>query len=161
MARDRRCGGCGHEELAPSSGTVSVELARCGVVATASVPARTCPRCGRVHVAPAALARAQLAVGCALADHGVQTGDAFRQLRKALALRAAELARLLGVTPETISHWETGRATPARGAFVALAAMAEEAIRGRSTTRDRLAALADARPWPRTLAVEVSSRARR
>lgn len=133
-------------------------LPRCGVVASARVPGRRCGTCGRVVVEPGVLARAHLAVGCALADHGIQTGEAFRHLRKALGLRATAVATLLGVTPETISHWETGRATPARGALAALAAMAHEAIEGRTSTRDRLAALAGERPRPQAIEVRVPDR---
>lgn len=158
MPDDRdRCEACPDGRLEPSGEErVTIALARCGVVASARVPGRRCGGCGRVLVEETVLAHAHLAVGCALADHGIQTGDVLRQMRKALGLRAVELARLLGVTPETVSHWETGRATPARGAFAAVAAMAEEAIDGRSSTRDRLAAFADERPRPRVLDVSIT-----
>ncbi len=146
MAIRRRCE-CGGE-LRDSEETIEVALPRCGVVVSTAAPARRCAGCGAVAVEGQAAARARLAIGCALADHGVQTGEALRHLRKALGLRAADLARLLGVTPETISHWETGKLTPARAAFVAVAAMADDALDGASRTRARLAALADGRRWP-------------
>ncbi len=72
-------------------------------------------------------------------------------MRKILGLRAADLALLLDVTPETISHWETGKARIGRAAFVALGAMVQDATEGRSTTRDRLAALDDDHPRPKVL----------
>jgi len=154
-----RCDACPDGALdPPTEERVPVALTRCGVVAWARVPGRRCTRCGHVLVAPGVLARAHLSVACALADHGIQTGDVFRQMRKALGLRAADVATLLGVTPETISHWETGRATPARGAFAALAAMVHEAIEGRTSTRDRLAALAGAQPRPQAIEVRVPDR---
>lgn len=147
----RRCDGCGCGELRDASEPLSVRLPRCGVVVSITAPARRCAGCGAIEVDGAVRARVQLAVGCELADLGVHTGDALRHMRKALGLSAAELARLLGLTPETISHWETGKALPARAAFVAVAAMVEEALDGRTKTRDRLALLADGRPYPRAL----------
>jgi DNA-binding XRE family transcriptional regulator len=147
-----RCPGCGHQ-LHDGSEKLTVKLPRSGVVASVVAPARRCAGCGAVRVEEEALWRAHLAVGCALADRGVQTGDALRHMRSALGLRAADLARLLGVTPETISHWETGRMPPARSAFVAVAAMVDDVRAGRTTTRDRLAILAEGRPYPRTLSV--------
>jgi DNA-binding transcriptional regulator YiaG len=96
-----------------------------------------------------------LAVACALADAGVHTGEALRCMRKALGLRGCDLARLLDVTPETISHWETGKARPNRAAFAALGAMIADAMAGRTTTRDRLATLARASEYPRALFVDL------
>ena len=156
-----RCIACGREGLQDATSQVSVVLPRCGVTATVAVRARSCASCGHVHVQDGVVARAQLAAGRALADAGVHTGEAFRHLRKAVGLRAADLARLLDVTPETISHWETGRAAPARTAFVALAAIVHEAMDGHTATRDRLSAMAEGRPFPRTLEVELEAQRRR
>ncbi len=57
------------------------------------------------------------------------------------------------MTPETISHWETGRLPPGRAAFVAVGAMIDDVLAGRTTTRDRLVVLAEGKPYPRVLAV--------
>ena len=67
----------------------------------------------------------------------------------------SELARLLDVTPETVSHWETGKAPPNRAAFIAVCAMIEDALDGRTTTRDRLGVLAERSGYPRALAVKL------
>ncbi len=155
MVGRRCCASCGGE-LRDVVETLSFTLARCGVVASIDAPARRCHGCGDLQVEDDVAAGARLAIGCALADRGVHTGDALRHLREALALRAADLARLLGVTPETISHWETGKVSPARAAFVAVAAMAEDAMAGRTTTRDRLEVLANGRPYPRTVTIAAS-----
>jgi putative zinc finger/helix-turn-helix YgiT family protein len=157
---DGQCGACGHGEVRDVTETVSVALPRSGVVAFMATEGRRCAGCGGVSVDAASLARVHLAIGRDLADLGVHTGDALRFMRRALGLRACDLARLLGVTPETISHWETGKAPASRGAFVAVAAMVEEALDGRTTTRDRLAVLADGRPYPRVLEVELRARSR-
>jgi putative zinc finger/helix-turn-helix YgiT family protein len=147
--------------LERGSGIVAVRLPLCGVEATVAAPVARCAACGEGHLEGEVLARAHLAIGCGLADGGVGSGDALRHLRKALGLRAADLARLLGVTPETISHWETGKLAPSRAAFVAVAAMADEAAAGRTATHDRLALLAEGRPHPRALALPPLAAARR
>jgi putative zinc finger/helix-turn-helix YgiT family protein len=149
------CSACGCLTVEGATATVSVELLEPAVSVTVSVPARRCPRCETVLVDEAVRTRSHLAASSELADLGVHTGDSLRHMRKALGLRAADLARLLDVRPETISHWETGKAPPNRAAFAALAAMVEDALDGRTTTRDRLARLADERPFPRNVAVKL------
>jgi helix-turn-helix protein len=156
MTRRRRCDGCGGE-LREATEALAVTLPRSGVVATVTAPAARCGGCGAIRFDAAVLVRAQLSIGCELANAGVRTGDALRLMRKALELRACDLARLLEVTPETVSHWETGKALLPRAAFVAVAAMVEEALEGRTATHDRLARLAEGRAHPR--AVEVQLRA--
>ncbi len=99
--------------------------------------------------------RFQLAACCELANAGVHTGEAIRLMRKALRLRAVDLARLLDLTPETISHWETGRARPNRAAFITLCALIQDAIDGRTTTRDRLTVLSKGRAYPRALSLNL------
>ena len=141
----RRCERCGSAELREATETVSVELAGGHFKASAPVPARRCARCDGVELDGAAMERFRLHVGCQLADGGVHTGEALRYMRKALGLRACDLARLLDVTPETISHWETGKAKPSCAALVVTAAMIQDCMEGRTTTRDRLDALAAAR----------------
>jgi transcriptional regulator with XRE-family HTH domain len=54
---------------------------------------------------------------------GLRTGESFRFMRKAVGLRANELSEYLGVAPETISRWETGKWDPDKAAFAALAAL--------------------------------------
>ncbi len=134
--------------------TLSVALARSAVTASVIVSARRCSACDELHVDGAVVRRFHLAVGCELANLGVRTGEALRHMRKALGLRAAELAALLDVTPETISHWETGKVLPNRAAFVAVAALVQDALDGRSTTRERLSVVPDGR-GRRALAIKL------
>lgn len=151
----RRCRHCGDGELQERTETLSLELPRSEVTASAAVPALRCPSCGEVLIDRALERRFSLAVCRELADAGVASGEALRHMRKALGLRAAELARLLDVRPETISHWETGKAPPNRAAFVAVCAMIQDALDGRTTTRDRLAVLAGGTSPPRGLVVKL------
>ncbi|BDG06305.1 type II TA system antitoxin MqsA family protein [Anaeromyxobacter oryzae] len=150
-----RCPRCGTGDLDHTTETLNFQLPGSAVIASAAVPARRCGRCDGVHVDEATAARFRLAACCALADAGVRGGEALRAMRKALRLRASDLARLLDVTPETMSHWETGKVPPNRAAFVAVCAMVQDAVDGRTTTRDRLAVLADGRVPPGVVRVDL------
>jgi transcriptional regulator with XRE-family HTH domain len=45
-------------------------------------------------------------------------------MRKALGLRAADLAEMLDVTPETLSRWETGKLPMGRTSWLTLSSLA-------------------------------------
>ena len=47
----------------------------------------------------------------------------FANLRKKLGLSAAEMGQLIGVSPQSIYHWETGKARPRSGQLAAIAAV--------------------------------------
>jgi putative zinc finger/helix-turn-helix YgiT family protein len=151
----RRCHRCGSGDLRESTETLAIVLPRSGTTASAVVAARRCDGCRSAEVDGSVMARFELAACRELANAGVHTGEAIRLMRKALHLRAADLARLLDLTPETISHWETGKCRPNRAAFVTLAALIQDAIDGRTTTRDRLAVLCEGGAYPRALLVDL------
>lgn len=150
-----RCARCGCDDLEDASEKVSISFERSGVTATVTAPAHRCARCAEVAVDGATIDRCRLAACRALAATGVHDGEVLRCMRKALALRATDLARLLDVTPETVSHWETGKVAANRAVFATLGAMIEDALEGRTDTRDRLAALAGGGPYPRSVAVKL------
>lgn len=147
----RGCASCGNHEFRKINETLSAGFPVSGVTASVAVAGNQCTKCRETHVPPSVVQEFELAVACELADRGVRTGEAVRHMRKVLGLRAADLARLLDLTPETISHWETGKAPIGRAAFVVLGALVQDALEGRSSTRDRLAALDDGRPRPKVL----------
>lgn len=147
----RGCARCGNREFRKITETLSAGFPVSGVTATVAVAGTQCTKCRHTHVPPSIVQEFELAVACELADGGVRTGEAVRHMRKVLGLRAADLARLLDLTPETISHWETGKARIGRAAFVVLGAMVQDALEGTSSTRDRLSALEDDRPRPKVL----------
>lgn len=51
----------------------------------------------------------------------------FRAMRRAAGITARGLADLLGVAPETVSHWERGRLPVPRMAFALLRMLALDA----------------------------------
>jgi putative zinc finger/helix-turn-helix YgiT family protein len=104
----------------------------------------TCPACGYATMAASELERFELNAAAALASHGVCTGEAFRFIRKALGMRAADVAEVLGTTPETVSRWETGQREVDRHVFALLGELAVAAAEGRESPAERFKALASA-----------------
>lgn len=49
--------------------------------------------------------------------------DGFAALRKKLGLSAAEMAKLLGVSAQSVYHWETGKSKPRASQLHAIAAV--------------------------------------
>ena len=69
-------------------------------------------------------------------------------MRKALGLKAQELATLLGTTKETVSRWENGKHSVDRPTFAVLATLVIDASKDRrSTLRKRLERM-DTEPKP-------------
>jgi putative zinc finger/helix-turn-helix YgiT family protein len=123
----------------------------------ANVPGYRCDACGEVQFEGADLARFELEVAKALAESGVASGDAFRWMRKALELRAIDVAELFSVTPETISRWETGRVAPDRAALALLGLMVMDHARGSTATADSLRARARAKPLAKRVEIKLAS----
>lgn len=112
-----------------------------GHVFKTEMPAERCTKCGETYFAGPDLERFDLLVARALASQGVTTGAAFKFMRKALMMRASELADLLGIRPETISRWETEKGPVDLCAFATLGGMVIDRLAGNNNTVDRLLAL--------------------
>lgn len=140
--------------LEPHTSTSNLEYS--GVAFTTNQPARRCPVCGLVALTEEGPTRKSLLVGLALADLGRPSPEAFRLLRLALDLSGAELGQLLGVTPETISHWENGRTLLPRPAWVTLASLAAEALARPATPAAWLRAAADPPRAPKRVTIDAT-----
>ncbi len=143
-----RCFHCHNAELRQVEEEVQLEVDLKGGAqpfSVSGVPATRCSSCGESFMAAADLQRAELQVGAELADRGIREGAAFRFMRKALGLRAVDLAGLLDVTAETVSHWENDHTAADSGAWAALAAMISDRLAGKTTTIDRLRATKEPR----------------
>ena len=97
-----------------------------------------CPSCGESYQDGPDLGAFEEAAAKWLAEHGVRTPQELKFMRKAAGIRAADLASWLDVTPETISHWETGKHAPDVVTRSAIASIVLDTLRGESFTRDRL-----------------------
>jgi putative zinc finger/helix-turn-helix YgiT family protein len=73
-----------------------------------------------------------------LAKEGILSGEAFRFMRKTTGIRAKELARLLDLTPETLSRWEKGHRLPDKKAMMVMGALVLDSLKGEETTMKRL-----------------------
>lgn len=132
----KRCHKCRGSRLQATELEHEVEVAGCRFKAT--MPATRCAECGETVVSGADLEAFELAVAADLAQRGPTSGDAFRFMRKALGLKAVEVAELLDVTKETVSRWENDKFQPERRALALLGSMVLDRHEGRSTTMDRL-----------------------
>jgi DNA-binding transcriptional regulator YiaG len=113
------------------------------------VPVLRCEKCGETYFQGNDLLEVEIEAAGVIAREGPSNGETFRFMRKALGLRAVDLAELLGVAPETLSRWENGQRPVDRAAWVALGAMAQERLEGRTTMLERLKALIKPSPLPK------------
>lgn len=134
-----KCIACGDDGLQAASHPESLEVA--GHTFTGAIDARSCARCGEVYLDGPAVEQFELRVAACLAEAGIDSGEAFGFMRRALGMRAVELADLLDVAPETISRWERGQRGVDRGALAVLGGLVTDAVEGRTATADRLRAL--------------------
>jgi DNA-binding transcriptional regulator YiaG len=128
-----------------------------GHLFVAFLPAEACTSCGKVYFESNVLERFELHVAGKLADAGVSTGPAFRFMRKALGMRATDLAALLDVSAETISRWETEKRGVDRGALALVGALVRDTLEGRTSTLQQLRALREPHPLAKTIQLDLSS----
>jgi putative zinc finger/helix-turn-helix YgiT family protein len=137
-----RCASCGKGKLKASTGRLTRTIA--GHRLAGDVACTICGACGERFYATAALVKFEATAAAALAEAGASSGEALRFMRNAVGLKAAELAELLNLTPESISHVETGKREADRRTVALVIAMAVENRAGVTTTIDRLRALGKA-----------------
>lgn len=73
-----------------------------------------------------ATARAPAAASAPAHEDGVKLrfrAGGFAALRQKLGLTAAQMAQLLGVSPQSVYHWETGKSRPRASQLSAIAAV--------------------------------------
>jgi transcriptional regulator with XRE-family HTH domain len=76
-------------------------------------------------------------------------------MRKSIGMRAADLAELLDVTPETVSRWETGKLDVTRAAWSTLADVVVEHAERASRMLDRLRTLREPKKLAKALRLEL------
>ncbi len=136
---ERRCPTCGKDTL--HEGTSSIERVVASRRYAGDAQALVCASCDEALVSGRDLAAFERAVAGHLAEHGPASGEAFRFMRKALAMRAIDLAPLLGVSPETISRWETGERPVDRSGWIVLGRLVLDELAGTDVTRRQIASL--------------------
>lgn len=133
-----RCPLCKEAELERREVPHAVDVD--GIEFRGTVEGDGCSACDEALVAHEELRRFDLLVADALARQAERKPERVRFMRRALGLKGVELARLLDVTPETVSRWEHGAADREMDtrSFALLGAMVADALSGREDTRKRL-----------------------
>lgn len=114
-------------------------------------PAAACRRCHAVFIPAAGLERIDLAVACDLALRAPPAGEAFRFIRRALGLKAMDLAALLRVTAETVSRWENDQRMVDANAWISIGSLALERAALPPETLRRLGGLQKPKKLPKTV----------
>jgi len=143
----KRCYKCKAETLKEIKVQETLEVG--GRTFKGEVPALECASCGEVVFPLPGLEAFELNAAGELAREGPSNGETFRFMRKAIGMRAVDLAELLDVAPETLSRWENGQRAVDRAAWVALSALVADHLEGRTSTLDRLKALLKPEPLPK------------
>ncbi len=141
----KRCERCRGADLRDVEETVVVRVpaAAGGLeILVSGVSAAKCAACGVSYLSGPDLERADLVAAAEAMRRGVREGPALRFARKALGLRATELADLLDVSAETVSRWENGHRLAERSVWNTLAGLVGDALEGSTATCDRLRAFA-------------------
>jgi putative zinc finger/helix-turn-helix YgiT family protein len=138
-----KCVQCGSTTLRAAKSLERMTVS--GVEFTAELPATKCTKCGEVYFTGNAIGAMELAIAAELSKLGQRTPEAFKFMRKALGLRAVDLAELLEVTSDTVSRWERGAVSIDQAAFAVLGALVSERRQGSTEMLDRLKAVRDAK----------------
>ena len=126
-----------------------------GRVLSVDVPIKVDPESGEPVLEPGVLGKADRAIAALLAQEGPVDGESFCFMRRSIGAQAKDLAALLGVSPETVSRWETGARDVDRFAWIVLGDLVLEAAGKSIETRARLERLASGAKPPRERHVEL------
>ena len=102
------------------------------------VCATRCEACGEVYKDGPDLGRAEVLAALEAVRAGLRDGPTLNWARRALGLRAVDLAELLDVAPETVSRWENGHRSADRSVWNTLADLLANAVEGNTATLDLL-----------------------
>lgn len=133
------CVNCGNNRFKQTSAIVSRHVA--GHEFQSVLPARECGSCGMKYYASDDLARFELATAITIANAALQVPDALKFMRKVTGLQAKQFANLLGVRPETVSRWESGKTPVDRATYAVLQQFLLDRLAGSSATEKGLRVL--------------------
>jgi YgiT-type zinc finger domain-containing protein len=102
------------------------------------VRATRCEACGEVYTDGPDLGRAEVLAAFEAVRAGLRDGPTLNWARRALGLRASDLADLLDVAPETVSRWENGHRRAGRSVWNTVADLLADAAEGRTATVELL-----------------------
>lgn len=155
MAMPGECARCGGASLAAAVVSEAMEVD--GRTFVAELPAVRCEGCGETYLDLGTLGTFEKLVAAKLVELGARSGAALRFMRKAIGMRAVDLADLLDVAPETLSRWENDQREVDRGALMTVGSLVLDAVRGSSATLDRLKALRAPAPPSERVIIRLGS----
>ena len=139
-----KCFNCGKPTF--KRGDVPIVITVAEVELTGEVPGGQCSSCGASTMNGEAAARFELQAAAELVQRGLCSGETFRFMRKALGMKATELAEVMNVAPETISRWENAQREVDWPEFLVLGCLVDDKLAGRTTVLSRARALAEPQP---------------
>ena len=148
----QKCVSCGENSMRKGEITLTREVGE--HVFSATVTGLICGACGETIADVEAGERFDLAVAEILSE-ALPTADSFRFLRRVIGLRARDLARMLGITGDTISRWENGKHAIDRAAFFVLGKVVREKQSGSTAMLDLLVRGEMPRALPRVVNVHL------
>jgi hypothetical protein len=141
----KTCVQCGSKDFERMTQELRQEIAGHSYIMNA-VDVPKCAQCGETYLPGCLLGSFELLIAWHLVSHGVFSGDVLRFTRKALGLRAVDLASLLGVTAEHFSKWENDQLPLQVQPMALVAEMVNDRLHNRTTTTDLLKAIKEPRP---------------
>jgi putative zinc finger/helix-turn-helix YgiT family protein len=108
------CGNCLKEEVYPATMPYVIDVKHDGHLYHLEVPELKIPKCRACGELVFSNSVDDQILQALRARVGLLTPEQIRTGRETLSLKSEELAEKLGVTAETISLWESGRAIPSR-----------------------------------------------
>jgi len=114
-----------------------------------------CTNCGAEYLTHEGLNGFERRVAEYLVKAGEQSGEAIKFMRKVIGLKAIDFAKMLNVTPETISRWENKQRLIDRAALVVLQSLVRDALEGTNRTVQILTATATPARIPKTVQLGV------
>ena len=139
-----KCFNCGKPTF--KNGQVQFTVTVAGIEFTTELPGGQCGSCSGRTIHGDAAARFELQVAAELMTRGLRSGETFRFMRKALGMKAADLAQVMNVAAETLSRWENDQREVDWPEFLLLGSLVDDKLAGRTTVLTRARALAEPRP---------------
>jgi len=151
----QNCAQCGGPTTRTKKEQARVVLGSTFVV---RAPAFVCKTCRAVFTSGEVLQRVDVEVASVLASKGDVNGESLRFMRKALGLRAFELAALLDVTAETMSRWEHDQRSVDLSAWILVGGLVLERAGRPTDTLRRLLATKKPTKLPKTVRLALGER---
>lgn len=136
-----KCFNCGKATF--KHGQVPFTLTVADVEFATELPGGQCASCSGRAIDGDAAARFELQVAAELVGRGLRSGETFRFMRKALGMKAADLAQVMNVAAETLSRWENDQREVDWPEFLLLGALVDDKLADRTTVLARARALAE------------------